>query len=224
MIRAAVLAAALALLTAACGGPAGAPAASNEVAAAANEAAPPPAPTSGTLRVELATSAGPIVVALDFDHAPVTAGNFLAYVDRHRFDRTSFYRAARTHGTAGRGFVQGGIRHDYTRMLAPIAMEPTSRTGLRHVDGTISMARTQEGAGAMGDFFIIVGGAMPDMDAGPRAGGDHQGYAAFGHVVAGMDVVRHILAAPTTPNAGRGAMRGQMIAAPVRISSARRAS
>jgi peptidyl-prolyl cis-trans isomerase A (cyclophilin A) len=76
----------------------------------------------------------------------------------------------------------------------------------------------------MGDFFIVVGGAIPDMDAGPRAGGDHQGYAAFGRVVAGMDVVRHILAAPTTPNAGRGAMRGQMIAAPVRISSARRAS
>lgn len=220
MIRRAALIAALSLL-AACGGPAGAPASSNETAT--NEAAPPPAPTSGTLRVELTTSAGPIVVALDFDHAPVTAANFLSYADRHRFDGTSFYRAARTRGMAGRGFVQGGIRHDYTRMLAPIAMEPTSRTGLHHSDGTISMARTQEGAGAMGDFFIVVGGAMPDMDAGPRAPGDHQGYAAFGHVVQGMDVVRHILAAPTVADAGRGAMRGQMIAAPVRILSARRA-
>lgn len=223
MIRC-VLLVALSLVTAACGGPAAAPAPGNETAAATNESAPAPAPTSGIARVELTTSAGPIVVALDFDHAPITAGNFLAYVDRHRFDGTSFYRAARTRGASGRGFVQGGIRHDYTRMLAPIAMEPTSRTGLRHVDGTISMARTQEGAGAMGDFFIIVGGAMPDMDAGPRAPGDHQGYAAFGHVVAGMDVVRQILAAPTVANAGRGAMRGQMIAAPVRILSARRAS
>jgi peptidyl-prolyl cis-trans isomerase A (cyclophilin A) len=198
------------------------PAPGNVPAANAGETRPAAAatPVPDVARVRIETDAGPIIVELDGRHAPLTVANFLAYVDQHRFDGTSFYRAARTRGTAGRGFVQGGIRHDYRRMLPEIAHEPTSRTGLRHGDGTLSMARTTPGS-AMGDFFILVG-AMPSMDAGPGAPGDHQGYAAFGHVTDGMDVVRHILAAPTVANAGRGAMRGQMIERPVRIMSARR--
>jgi peptidyl-prolyl cis-trans isomerase A (cyclophilin A) len=223
MIRAPGLLAALgfALTLAGCGerSPAGAPVAANAAANAA--AAPrPPAAEADEVRVRLATDAGTIELALDHRHAPVTTENFLRYVDQHRFDGTSFYRASRTRGAPGRGFVQGGIRHDYRRMLPEIAHEPTSRTGLRHVDGTISMARTTPGS-AMGDFFIILG-SMPAFDAGPRASGDHQGYAAFGHVTAGMDVVRRLLAAATVANAGRGAMRGQMLAAPVRIVSVRR--
>ena len=79
------------------------------------------------------------------------------------------------------------------------------------------MARSDMGAGAMGDFFITTA-AMPSMDA--REG--EPGYAAFGRVVEGMDVVRRILAAETVANAGRGAMRGQMLAEPVRILSAKR--
>jgi peptidyl-prolyl cis-trans isomerase A (cyclophilin A) len=185
------------------------------LAPAAASAQRPAAP-----RVAIQTSAGTITVAVDTRRAPITAANFLAYVDQHRFDGTSFYRAARTKGAPSRGFVQGGIRHSYTRMLPPIAHEPTSRTGLHHVDGTISMARTTPGS-AMGDFFITIG-ALPSMDAHPGAGGDDQGFAAFGRVVAGMDVVRHILAAPTVANAGAGAMRGQMITAPVRIVTVRR--
>jgi peptidyl-prolyl cis-trans isomerase A (cyclophilin A) len=176
-----------------------------------------PAPVPDTARVRIETSLGAIVVELDGRRAPVTVGNFLAYVDQHRLDGTNFYRAARTRGAAGRGFVQGGIRRNPRRMLPPIAHESTSRTGLRHVDGAISMARNQDSAGAMGEFFITVG-AMPQMDAH----GSDQGYAAFGRVVEGMDVVRSILAAPTTADAGRGAMRGQMITAPVAIVSARR--
>ena len=180
------------------------------------------APDSGTpipdkVRVRLETDAGPIVVELDHRHAPITTANFIAYVDQHRFDGITFYRAARTRGAEGRGFIQGGIRRDYQRMLGPIAHEPTSTTGLHHVDGAISMARAEGGAGAMGEFFITVG-AMPDMDAH----GSEEGFAAFGHVVEGMDVVRHILAEETVPNAGRGAMRGQMLATPVRIVTARR--
>lgn len=174
---------------------------------------PPPA----TVRVALNTSAGTITLALDARRAPVTTANFLAYVDQRRFDGTSFYRAARTPGARGRGFIQGGIRRTARRALPQIAHEPTSRTGLRHLDGTISMARMAPGT-AMGDFFIIVGGAMPAMDA--RRG--DPGFAAFGRVAGGMDVARRILAAETVPNAGRGAMRGQMITAPVRILSARR--
>ena len=217
MIR--TLAPALLLITAlaACGGsPTGNSTAPSHEAAKAEKAAAP-APIGDRVRVRLETDAGRIVVELDHRHAPITTANFIAYVDQHRFDGTTFYRAARTRGAEGRGFIQGGIRRDYRRMLGPIAHEPTSRTGLHHGDGTISMARAEEGAGAMGDFFITVG-AMPDMDAH----GSNEGFAAFGHVVEGMDVVRHILAEETIPNAGRGAMSGQMLATPVRIVSARR--
>jgi peptidyl-prolyl cis-trans isomerase A (cyclophilin A) len=190
----------------------------NRSADARKAAVPAPPPLADKVRVRLETEAGAIVVELDGRHAPITTANFLAYVDRQRFDGITFYRAARTRGAEGRGFIQGGIRRDYRRTLGPIAHEPTSATGLRHVDGAISMARAEGGAGAMGEFFITVG-AMPSMDADA----DDEGFAAFGRVVEGMDVVRRILAAETVPNAGRGAMRGQMLTTPVRIVSARRA-
>lgn len=174
-------------------------------------------PLPDTVRIRLETEAGPIVLALDAKRAPVTAANFVRYVDERRFDGTSFYRAAPTKGAPGRGFIQGGIRRNYRLMLPPIAHEPTSKTGLRHETGTVSMARADEGAGAMGDFFILTA-PMPSMDGA----GDKPGYAAFGKVVEGMDVVRAILAAPTAPNAGRGAMRGQMLADPIQIVRAAR--
>ena len=189
-----------------------APATTNET-----EAAEAIAPLADVVRVRLDTDAGPILLALDYAKAPVTTTNFVRYVDQRRFDGTFFYRAARTRGSKERGFIQGGIRHSARKALPPIAHEPSTRTGLRHVDGTVSMARAAP-VGAMGDFFIIVGGAMPGMDAK----GDDPGFAAFGRVEAGMDVVRRILAALTYPNAGRGPMRGQMIERPVRIVTARR--
>jgi len=213
------LPASLILAIAGCGetSTAGGPVAANGAAPAGQATAPAPrAPEAPTVRVRLDTQAGPIELELDSRRAPVTTANFLAYVDQRRFDGTTFYRAARTRGGAGRGFIQGGIRRDYRRMLPPIAHEPTSRTGLRHGEGTISMARTEPG-NAMGEFFVTTS-AMPSMDAH----GGEPGFAAFGRVVAGMDSVRRILAAPTIANAGRGAMRGQMIAAPVRIVRARR--
>ena len=179
----------------------------------------PSAPLPDIVRIRLDTEAGPILLALDHKRAPVTTENFVRYVEAKRFDGTYFYRAARTKGATDRGFVQGGIRHSARRSFPPIAHEPTVKTGLKHVDGTVSMARAAP-AGAMGDFFIIVGGAMPAMDGKP--GG--QGFAAFGRVVEGMDVVRGILAAPTVANAGRGPMRGQMIEKPVRIVRASRES
>ena len=203
----------LLLAVAGCGGALD-PAAAN-VEASAPEAQPTPLPD--LVRVRLDTDAGPILIALDVRHAPVTAANFVRYVDAKRFDGTYFYRAARTKGAPGRGFVQGGIRHSARRSFPPIAHEPTSKTGLKHVDGTVSMARAAP-AGAMGDFFIIAGGAMPAMDAH----GKEPGFAAFGRVERGMDVVRYILAAPTVADAGRGPMRGQMIEKPVRIVTARR--
>lgn len=177
------------------------------------------APSSPALpQVRLDTSAGPIVVEVDTVHAPITAANFLRYVDAKRFDGTAFYRATKV--APGLGLIQGGIRNDPERAFPPIAHEPTSRTGLSHTDGTISMARTAPGT-ATGDFFITIG-AIPSMDAQPGQPGDNQGFAAFGHVVEGMDVVHRILDAPTSPTEGEGVMKGQMLSPQIRIVTARR--
>jgi peptidyl-prolyl cis-trans isomerase A (cyclophilin A) len=102
-------------------------------------------------------------------------------------------------------------------MFPAIVHEPTSETGIKHREGTISMARAETGAGAIGDFFITAA-TMPALDA--REGSP--GYAAFGKVVEGMDIVHRILAAPTVENAGRGKMRGQTLVEPVAIVRARR--
>jgi peptidyl-prolyl cis-trans isomerase A (cyclophilin A) len=188
------------------------------LSASTSLAAGPP----GTQQVAIETDAGTIVVALDTRHAPITAGNFLSYADKKLFDGTAFYRSARTKGAPKYGFIQGGVRHSAKRSLPPIVHEPTSKTGIHHVDGTISMARNEPGT-AMGDFFITVGPA-PDMDAHPGKSGDNLGFAAFGHVVKGMDIVHRILAAKTVNNAGAGLMRGQLLAAPVKIISVKRVS
>jgi peptidyl-prolyl cis-trans isomerase A (cyclophilin A) len=178
-------------------------------------AGPTNRPTPGFVRVAIDTSMGTIIVALDMKRAPLTSANFLAYVDDGRFDGTSFYRASRRKADPKLGFIQGGIDTDLRRALIPVRHEPTSRTGIRHLDATLSMARADRPNSAMGNFFITVG-ATPNMDAQ----GPHIGYAAFGHVVAGMDVVRRILAVPTC--CGSGPMRGQMIVKRVTIVRARR--
>ncbi|USI71894.1 peptidylprolyl isomerase [Sphingomonas morindae] len=161
--------------------------------------------------VRLETSAGPITLAIDVRHAPITGRNFLRYVDEHRFDGTSFYRAARGKRDPKTGLVQGGINHFMPKSLPPIAHEPTGKTGLRHIDGTLSMARNAPGT-AMGDFFIVVGpGAY--LDEAPN----YPGYAAFGHVVRGMDVVRAMLAAKTYPGGWDQQTIGQSLVRPVKI-------
>jgi len=178
-----------------------------------------PVSAGSKVKVALKTSEGTIVVAVDIGRAPITANNFLAYVDQRKFDGTSFYRAAPARGNRSIGLIQGGIRRAAYRSLLPIAHEPTSKTGLRHVDGAISMARREPGS-AMGDFFILVG-ASPAMDARPGASGDNAGYAVFGRVVSGMPVVKRILAARTWPG-GAGAMKDQLIQKPVQILEAKR--
>ena len=169
----------------------------------------------GQVRVRLVTSAGAIVVALDARHAPKTTANFLTYVDDGRLDDTLFYRAARRQGEPRFGFIQGGIGTEATRSIDPVQMERTDRTGVHHLDGTISMAHGPSPDSATGNFSILVG-AVPSMDANDRAAG----YAAFGHVVAGMDVVKRILAMPT--GGGFDEMKGQLILAPVRLLRAER--
>jgi peptidyl-prolyl cis-trans isomerase A (cyclophilin A) len=167
--------------------------------------------------VLLHTSAGDIVVALETQRAPITAGNFLHYVDTHRLDGSEFYRAM--HTAPDSGLIQGGVRNG-NLLFPPIAHEPTSQTGLSHDDGALSVPRLAVGT-ARADFTIMVG-AQHYLDAGPGSAGDGLGYAVFGHVVEGMDVVRHILVAPTSPTEGEGVMRGQMLDPRVRIITARR--
>jgi peptidyl-prolyl cis-trans isomerase A (cyclophilin A) len=179
------------------------------VVAPASPAAPAPKPA--VVHVTLTTSEGPIVIELEKERAPITTANFL------RFDGTTFYRSVKVQD--GYGLVQGGARNDPKRVFSNIAHEPTTKTGLSHVDGAISMARAAPGT-ASGDFFIVVGG-FPTMDADPSQPGDNQGFAVFGHVTEGMDIVRHILIAPTG-DSGPAVMKGQMLLQPVKIISARR--
>ncbi len=173
-------------------------------------------------KVQLQTSLGAIVVELRSDRAPVTAANFLRYVDKGRYDGASFYRAARAAGRPEVGLVEGGLQNDPAKLLAPITHESTAVTGLRHEDGVISMAREAPGT-ATADFFIC-SGPSAYLDAHRDAPGDNAGYAAFGRVVDGMEVVRAILASPTGHEARNPVMRGQMLAPPVAIVSARRAA
>ncbi len=168
----------------------------------AQEVAPEPLP-----QVAIQTSAGTFTVEVDTTHAPITAANFLRYVDEGRLEGTTFYRAMQGYG--GSGLIQGGTNQDRERTLAPIAHEPTTETGLSHTDGALSMPRFEPGTAA-GDFTVMVGN-MTYLDAQPAASGDNLGYAVFGRVTQGMEVVRAILAAPVSATEGEGVMRGQML-------------
>ena len=191
-------------------------------AAAAKSVEPVIAPScplpGGETLVTLLTSLGPIEVALDKQRAPVTAGNFLAYVDQKRMDGATFYRVMKTGEPAkNEGVVQGGQRIA-GKHLPSIAHEPTSVTGLRNVQGAISMARGTPGS-ATSDFFIMMND-IPAFDADPAKPGDNLGYAAFGHIAKGMDLIRQIYGLPIDP--AKGPMTGQMLAEPVTITAARR--
>ena len=191
------------------------------LAAASAPALSQPAPaTSGPaeeIPVAIETTAGRIVVALDETHAPVTTANFLHYVDTHRFDGETFYRAM--HQPGGKetdGLIQGGVRSSSLKLYPPIKHEPTSETGLHNVAGAISMANGGPGT-ASADFFILASD-MPSLDATAS----DPGFAVFGHVTEGMDVVQKILASPVSPTAGEGPMKGQMLDPPIKIIKAER--
>jgi peptidyl-prolyl cis-trans isomerase A (cyclophilin A) len=141
-------------------------------------------------------------------------------VKSKRYDGIDFYRAVRTPGAPDTGFIQGGAQGDPKRVLPPIKLEPTTQTGLHHQDGTITMARLAPNS-ATSDFVIMVGPNASYMDANPAAPGDNLGYAAFGKVVDGMDVVKKILALPSEGHARNPVMKGQILDPPVRIISAR---
>lgn len=171
-------------------------------------------------KVLIATDKGDILALLEVGKAPITCANFLRYVDGSRYDGGSIYRAVRAPGAPEVGLIEGGI-DDPRKLYPPIAHESTALTGLKHLDGTLSMARDAPGT-AGSDFFVCVGPASY-LDANPAAAGDGAGYAAFGQVLQGMEVVRAILALPATGVARNPSMQGQMLDPPVRILSMKRA-
>ncbi|HYU95462.1 MAG TPA: peptidylprolyl isomerase [Sphingomicrobium sp.] len=170
----------------------------------------PPVAASDFVPVALDTSAGRIVIALDRLHAPITTANFLHYVDTHRFDGETIYRAM-PYGQGG--LIQGGVRTSVSKLYPPIAFEGTDTTGLSNTAGTIAMAAAAPGK-AQADFFIMT----VDIKQFDGPGG----FAAFGKVVEGMDVVKAILASPVSPDKGEGAMKGQILDPPVKILKASR--
>jgi peptidyl-prolyl cis-trans isomerase A (cyclophilin A) len=190
---------------------------SASVAAPSADASAAKAPA--TVDVILHTALGDIRVALETERAPITAANFLRYVDQKRFDNITFYRGVKVGDDGMYGLVQGGLKGNPKLILKTIAHEPTTMTGLSHVDGTLSMARRDPGT-ATADFFIVVGD-LTTLDATPD--GRDPGYAAFGKVTAGMDIVHRMLELPRSQEAGDGSMKGQMLAEPVKVLTVRRA-
>jgi peptidyl-prolyl cis-trans isomerase A (cyclophilin A) len=206
----------------------------------------PTAPAQSTAQKEdlvpvaIDTSLGRIVIAIDRGRAPITAANFLSYVDRGFYDRGRFHRTVRLDNQSNAGLkiedtdlgiadsgdakplpndqipievIQGGI--NLTRKAEqgpPIPLERTSVTGLRHLDGTISMGRTTADT-AVSDFFICIND-QPELDFGGQRNVDGQGFAAFGQVIEGMDTVRAIQTAPS---------EGQSLTPPVPITRITRA-
>ncbi|MBO9498576.1 MAG: peptidylprolyl isomerase [Novosphingobium sp.] len=181
-----------------------------------------PAHRPATTNVVIETTLGSIVVALETERAPITSANFLRYADQHRLDGTTFYRVMRLWDPQPNGVIQGGAQGDPKRILPPIAHEPTNVTGVHHTKGAISMARFEPGT-ATGDFSLLVSD-VEGLDADPKAADAEQraGYAAFGHIVSGMDVALAIFEAPIDPEKGDGMLKGQMIAQPVKIVSVHR--
>ena len=167
--------------------------------------------------VVMHTALGDVRIELDTVHAPITAGNFLRYVDAKRFDDVTIYRAVKIGDDGKYGLVQGGIRGDRARAFEPIPHESPATTGLSHRDATISMAREAPGS-ATGDFFFIVGDLV-SLDGAPDK---DPGYAVFGRVVEGMDLIRAILELPRSETADQEAMKGQMLAEPVKILRTKR--
>ncbi|UZK66430.1 peptidylprolyl isomerase [Sphingomonas sp. M1-B02] len=175
------------------------------------QTAPTPSPNP---RVALETTAGRIIVEVEAAKAPITARNFLRYVAAKRLDGILFYRTVKVQDRFG--FVQFGVQNAPARMYPPIKHEPTSETGVTHVDGAISMPRLAPGT-ARGEFTISVG-AQPSFDASAS----DLGYAAFGRVVEGMDVVVKILDGAISPTKTlQGSFKGEVPAAPVKVLSAR---
>ncbi|MBE0678558.1 MAG: peptidylprolyl isomerase [Bacteroidales bacterium] len=145
-------------------------------------------------KIIIKTQLGDIHAKIDLKRAPVTSSNFLRYIDAGLFDSSCFYRVVRTDNQPDNNVlievIQGGRYEEEENGFQPITHETTAMTGIRHWNGTISMARTEPGS-ATSEFFVCVGD-QPELDYGGRRNPDLQGFAAFGKVIKGMDVVKRI--------------------------------
>jgi peptidyl-prolyl cis-trans isomerase A (cyclophilin A) len=150
-----------------------------------------------SVRAIIYTELGEIHVEVFPDRAPVTAANFLEYVAKDAYASSHFFRVCTTANEADREFpievIQGGEVPD-SLLRAPIQLETTEKTGILHKDGTLSMARSEPNS-AQTSFFICIGD-QPELDFGGKRNPDGQGFAAFGKVIRGMDVVRQIQQLP----------------------------
>jgi peptidyl-prolyl cis-trans isomerase A (cyclophilin A) len=165
-------------------------------------------------RVLVRTDLGDILLEIDVARAPLTAANFLRYVDAGLYDGTAFHRTVtlvnQPRDTVRIEVIQGGMLPG-DKSFAPIAHETTDQTGIKHTDGAVSMARSRPGT-ATSSFFICIN-EQPELDYGGRRNPDGQGFAAFGRVISGMAVVRKIQERPA---------EGQNLTPPVGIQSVRR--
>ncbi|MFT4671161.1 MAG: peptidyl-prolyl cis-trans isomerase A (cyclophilin A) [Pseudohongiellaceae bacterium] len=174
-----------------------------------------------TASVTMETSLGTIDIELYGGAAPITVANFLEHVAGGYFDGAEFYRVvtfANDNGSPKIEVIQGGLNERISPLPA-IAHETTQQTGVTHLDGVLSMARGEVGT-ASSEFFICIGD-QPGLDFGQPRNADGQGFAAFGAVVSGMEVVRGINSVRSDEVSGEGYTAGQVLLKPVKIIRAR---
>ncbi len=151
--------------------------------------------------ISMETELGSIQMVLYPDRAPITVSNFLRYVDENRYKDFHFYRVVHMENQPDNDVkievIQGGLGFDKHPMELPtILHETTDKTGIRHLNGTLSMARLEPGT-ASSEIFICIND-QPELDFGGMRNPDGQGFTAFGKVISGMDVVRKIQLLPET--------------------------
>jgi peptidyl-prolyl cis-trans isomerase A (cyclophilin A) len=188
----------------------------------ANDNANPGDQAETAVRVALDTDRGTILVEVYPQAAPRSAGDFLRYVDEGLYDDAGFYRVVRPDNDRGApiiSVVQGGVL-DMEAPAPGIDHETTAVTGLRHVDGTVSIARGRPGTGSAAAFFIVIGD-QPSLDFGGMRNPDGQGFAAFGTVIDGMERVREINAIRAEAPTDDDYVRGQILDEPVRFRARR---
>jgi peptidyl-prolyl cis-trans isomerase A (cyclophilin A) len=178
-------------------------------------------PGRGDQLVRLQTALGSILIRVQTSKAPLSGSDFLNYVTNGSYNGGRFFRVVRPdndHGSPKIDVVQGGTRPG-AAIGAPVAHETTSMTGLRHLDGTVSLTRDKPGSGSGSEFFICVG-AQPALDFGGHRNPDGQGFAAFAQVTDGMDVVRKIWGMDASGASEDQYTAGQILRRPVGIVSA----
>ncbi len=165
------------------------------------------------INIEIKTETGSIIAELYTDKAPITCENFIKYIENNKFEGANFYRVVRMNNQPNNDVkievIQGGLGFDVEGSpYPPIEHETTNETGILHKDGTISMARAEPGT-ASSEFFICIND-QPELDFGGKRNPDGQGFAAFGKIIKGMEIVKQIQEMPD---------EGQILVKPVRIIS-----